>query len=67
MLSFLVVVLFWDTHRLAGIAAVTLVHSGIGAWAILRFRVILHDSPPPFSATLAEFRKDLDMLRGRHE
>ena len=66
-LSFLVVVLFWDSHRLGAIAGVTLVHSGVGAWAILRIREILRDSAPPFAATLAEFRRDLDMLRGRHE
>jgi uncharacterized membrane protein YqjE len=67
MLSFLVVVLFWDSQRLAAVVAVVLLHSAVGAWAILRFRQLLHQSPPPFSATLAEFRKDLAMLRGRHE
>jgi len=66
-LSFLVVVLFWETYRLGAIAGVTLVHAGVGAWAVLRIREIVRESTPPFSATLAEFRKDLDMLRGRHE
>jgi uncharacterized membrane protein YqjE len=67
MFSFLLVVIFWDTHRVAAILGVTLVHSGVGAWAVLRIRAIHRDPVSPFSATLAEFRKDLDMLRGRHE
>jgi uncharacterized membrane protein YqjE len=65
--AFLVVVLFWDSYRLPAIAGVTLVYSGIGAWAFLRFRNILANSPPAFSATLKEFRKDLDFLQGHDE
>lgn len=64
LLAFLVVVLFWDTYRVAAIAGVTLAYLGIGAWAFLRLRTILRDSPPPFSATLAEFRNDMQMIRG---
>lgn len=64
LLAFLLVVLYWDTHRLPAIAGVTLLYTAIGAWAFLRFRAILRDSPPPFSATLDEFKRDLDMVRG---
>ncbi len=64
LLAFLLVVLFWDTLRLPAIAGVTLLYTAIGAWAFLRFRAILRDSPPPFSATLDEFKRDLDMVRG---
>jgi uncharacterized membrane protein YqjE len=66
LLAFLIVVLFWDSYRLPAIAGVTLFYCGIGTWAILRFRQLVRDSPSPFSATLAEFRKDIEMLRGRH-
>jgi uncharacterized membrane protein YqjE len=65
--AFLVVVLFWDTHRVAAIASVTLIYFAIGAWAFLRFRDVATNSPPAFAATLEEFEKDLDMLRGRDE
>ena len=65
LLAFVVVVAFWDTWRMGAIAGVTLVYLAVGAWALLRLRVLLHDNPPAFSATLAEFRNDLDMLRGR--
>lgn len=62
-----VVVLFWETHRLEAIAAVTIVYAAIGSWSLLRFRAILRDSPPAFSATLAEFRKDIEMIQGSDE
>ena len=67
LLAFLVVVIFWDSHRIAAIAALTLAYSALGAWAFVRLRAILRDSPPPFGATLEEFRNDLEMLRGRDE
>lgn len=67
LLAFLVVVFFWDAHRIAAIAGVTLAYAAVGAGAFLRLRAILRDSPPPFSATLEEFRRDLDMVRGSDE
>lgn len=67
LLAFLIVVLFWDTYRLPAILGVTVAYTGIGAWAFLRFQKISSTSPPPFSATLGEFRNDLDMLRRRDE
>ncbi len=67
LLAFLVVVIFWDTHRIAAISALTLTYTLVGALAFARFRAILRDSPPPFSATLDEFRNDLEMLRGHDE
>ncbi|MBL0141596.1 MAG: phage holin family protein [Betaproteobacteria bacterium] len=66
-LAFFFVVLFWDTHRLAAIGGVTLAYVGIGAWAALRLQDLMNNSPPPFSATLAEFKRDLEQLRGDDE
>lgn len=62
MLSALVVVLFWDSHRLLVLALLTLVYFaiGIGAIAILRRR--LADQPQPFGATVAELEKDRQRL-----
>ena len=65
MLAFVVVVFFWDSHRMTAICGVTLVYAGIGTWAYMRFQALLRDTPPPFSATLGEFQKDLDLLRGQ--
>ena len=67
LVAFVVVVLFWDTYRLAAIGGVTLAYLGIGAWALLRFLDRVRSSPPPFEASLAEFERDLGMLRGHDE
>ena len=58
MASLLVVVLFWDTHRIAALAAVTLgyVVIGVGAW--WRLGVESRAAPAPFAATLAELERD---------
>jgi uncharacterized membrane protein YqjE len=63
-LSVLVVVLFWDTHRMAAIGGVTAAYLGIGGWAFLRLRDLVQNGPMPFGATIAEFQRDLDILRG---
>jgi uncharacterized membrane protein YqjE len=60
----LVIVLFWDSYRVAAIVAVCVAYLGTGAWAFVRLRDLLQNSPPPFGATLSEFERDLDMLRG---
>lgn len=67
LVAFLVVVLAWDTHRVAAIAGVTVLYGAVSAGAFARFREVARDAPAPFSATLAEFRKDLEMLRGNDE
>jgi uncharacterized membrane protein YqjE len=67
LVAFFFVVVFWDTHRIGAIAAVTLLYLGVGAGALLRLRAKSRSSPPPFEATLAEFAKDLEMLRSRDE
>jgi uncharacterized membrane protein YqjE len=66
--SALVVVLFWDTHRVAALAAVTLVHAAIGIVALLRLKAGFRAAPAPFSATLAELKRDGEWLTGElHE
>ena len=67
LVALAVVVFFWDIWRMPAIAGVTLIYALIGAWALVRFRDTVRNSPPPFAATLDEFRKDLDLLRGRDE
>jgi uncharacterized membrane protein YqjE len=65
--AFLVVVVFWDTHRIAAISAVTALYLGIGAWAFVRLLGKIRGSPPAFQASLAELASDLEMLKERHE
>ena len=57
-----VVVLFWDTHRLAALAAVALAHLAGGAILLSRAKAIGRDSPSPFAATIDELRKDKELL-----
>lgn len=62
--SALVVLAFWDTHRMAAIAAVTLLHLAIGVGALLGLRSSQRSAPPPFRATLAELERDRQWLAG---
>jgi len=65
--ALLVVMLSWDTHPVLAGAGVTSLYLGIGVWALVRLRRIVRDTPPPFSATLAEFANDLRLMRSDHE
>ena len=64
--AFFVIALFWDTHRLAATAGVTLLYLGIAAFAFARLRGKQRDSPPAFEATLRELAADRELLRGRN-
>lgn len=59
-----VVVYFWDTHRLAAIAGVTLAFAIAGAWLLWRNAGLWRGTPRPFAQTIAEFDKDRAMLKG---
>lgn len=63
-LGVLVVVLFWDSYRVAALVGVCIAYLGVGGWAFLRLRDIAENGPAPFAATIAEFERDLEMLRG---
>jgi uncharacterized membrane protein YqjE len=53
-----VIALFWETHLLEAIAAVTLLYAIGGALLIAKSHSIGRRAPPPFAATLAEIEKD---------
>ncbi|HEX3098327.1 MAG TPA: phage holin family protein [Usitatibacter sp.] len=59
-----VIVLFWDTHRLAAIGGVAILYLVLSAAAFLRLRHKAASNPPPFEATLREFAADREMLGG---
>lgn len=67
LVAFFVVVLFWHNYRLLATGVVTLAYLGIGAWALVKLRRKIRESPPPFAATLAEFENDLELLKKRDE
>ena len=62
MASALVVVLFWDAHRVMALVAITVVHAAIGAAAWLRLKAEARSAPVPFAATLAELERDSQWL-----
>jgi uncharacterized membrane protein YqjE len=61
-LSMLAVAAFWDTHRLAAIAVVALLHLCIAFYCGMSARYLAAHKPKLFSATLAEIDKDCGAL-----
>ena len=56
--SALVVIWFWDTHRIAALCGLTLVYLVIGVVALWRFGRPRRPGDRPFAGTLAEFERD---------
>ena len=63
--SLFIVVLFWDTHRLAAVGVLTLVYLGLGAGAAYILYQRIKNAPQLFSTTLSELRKDRLRLSSR--
>ncbi len=60
-----VVVLFWDTHRVAVLGGFALLYLGIGVGAALVVRQRLKNRPRLFSITRTELEKDRARLTSR--
>ena len=58
LLTFFIVVAFWDTNRLAVLAVMTLLYLSLGVAAMIAFRNKLKVHAAMFAATLAELKKD---------
>ena len=65
--SMLVVVLFWDSHRVAALIVMTLVYLVIGVFALWRVSEHKKSDPPAFAATLAELERDRAYLASRFD
>jgi uncharacterized membrane protein YqjE len=65
LVTLLVAVVFWDTHRVAAIAAMTAFYFGCGSLFLRRLVAEAETSPRPFAATLGELDQDLASLRAR--
>lgn len=63
LLTLLVVVLFWDTHRLAALGALTALFLSAGGWIGWLARQRLRSKPRLFEASIAELAKDREHLR----
>ena len=64
-LTFFIIVLFWDSQRLAVIGFLTVVYFGIAGGIALFAKREAARAAKPFSATVAQFRMDRDQLRSR--
>ena len=59
VLTLLVLVVFWDSYRVASVAGLALLYLGCGALALGQLKRDALTSPPPFEASLREFQRDL--------
>jgi uncharacterized membrane protein YqjE len=60
-----VIVLLWDTHRIAAAVTVTAVFLVVAAVAALLLRKRLREKPRLLDATRSELTRDVAMLRGK--
>jgi uncharacterized membrane protein YqjE len=58
LVTLFVVVLFWETHRVAVLGGFSALYLGVGIWAILTFRNMLHKRPKLFTTTTQELARD---------
>jgi uncharacterized membrane protein YqjE len=63
----LVVVFFWDTHRLVALCGAAIAYALIGLAALWRLAVHRKTDAPAFAATLAELERDRAWLASRFE
>ncbi|CAH0184069.1 MULTISPECIES: phage holin family protein [Pseudomonas] len=61
-LSTLVLILVWDTYRLAGIIGLCLFYLLAALFCGLRLRAAIYDESTPFHATLEELTNDRERL-----
>lgn len=61
--SVLVIAIFWESHRLGAVVAVTLVYLLAGGGCLLAARRVARAGPRPFEATRAELQQDIAHLR----
>ena len=62
VLTFFIIVLAWDTHRVLATAVLAVLYLGAGVVAALKARDTARAATKLFSASLAQLRKDRDAL-----
>ncbi|HEK1767897.1 phage holin family protein [Pseudomonas parafulva] len=61
-LSGLILVLLWDSYRLAGIVGLCVFYSAAALFCGLRLKAAVFDESSPFNSTLEELAKDRERL-----
>jgi uncharacterized membrane protein YqjE len=67
LLTFLIVVLFWDSYRIqsvSGLAVFFLIAGGV-LWRVMSAKA--REKPRLFAASLSELHRDREQLHGEHE
>jgi uncharacterized membrane protein YqjE len=62
LLTLSIAVFFWESHRIAALAAITLFYAAAGAALVLRLRHETAAAPAPFAETRGELGRDLAQL-----
>ena len=65
MITMLIVLLLWDSHRIVGVAVLAAVFLAIGVGLAIGVRNRMHVRPRLFSSSLDELAKDKDRLTSR--
>jgi uncharacterized membrane protein YqjE len=70
LVALFVIILFWDTHRIAAVLAMAAVFGAAAAVIAMKVKSGFASQPALLSATLGELQKDIDFLktaRHRHD
>ena len=63
LLAFLVIVLFWDTHRIAAVGGMAALFAVAGAIVAMKVKAGFDNKPRLLEHTIAELRKDMAYAR----
>lgn len=63
--SVLLLIVFWDSHRVMVALTLVLAYALLSGWCILCLQRRLRHAPQPFALTIEEFRRDQAALLGR--
>jgi uncharacterized membrane protein YqjE len=62
-----VIILFWDTYRIAAVLGMAAVFAGAAGVIGMKVKSGFASQPPPLAATIGELRKDIEFLQAeRH-
>lgn len=63
----LILVLFWEEHRIAVLVSFITIFSAISGGIVIWLRIQITNKPPLLQQSIAEFKKDTEMLRTRSD
>jgi uncharacterized membrane protein YqjE len=67
LVTFFVILLFWDEHPLVATVLLALLYGTGACLLMLKVKSEIRSRPALLSNTLAELRKDAECMRGSHE